>query len=75
MQKIIVSPIKGGAILFTIKVVANLVKKLEGLKVRKLEGSKVERVSGYGPHPPQSPSPPPVAGSSTLIPLPQGERE
>ena len=42
----------GGAILFTIKVMVNLVKKLEGLKVRKLEGSKVERVSGYGPHPP-----------------------
>jgi hypothetical protein len=35
----------------TIKVVAFLVKKLEGLKVRKLKGSKDERGSGYGPHP------------------------
>jgi hypothetical protein len=38
------SPTNRLPISFTIKVVAFLEKKLEGLKVTKLEGSKVERV-------------------------------
>jgi len=58
------------AITITIKVVAFLGKKLEGLKVGKLEGSKVKRVSGYGPHPS-----PLLLGEGALFPLPGGERE
>jgi hypothetical protein len=45
---LILSPINTRPIPITIKVVAFLVKKLEGLKVRKVESSKVERVSGCG---------------------------